>query len=164
MIFSKIKIWKESIAILLFLLFIFLFLFSPQLKELLPSQLPDNLFNLNSIFLSIILEATPFILIGVFFSAFIQSFVSEQMIQRVLPKHAIVAMFPAACLGLIFPICECAIIPIVRRLIKKGLPQHIGMVFMLTVPILNPIVFFPPIMPFKIIKLYYMVEWVFHLW
>ncbi|MDH5164138.1 permease [Heyndrickxia oleronia] len=141
MIFSKIKIWKESIAILLFLLFIFLFLFSPKLKDLLPSQLPDNLFNLNSIFLSIILEATPFILIGVFFSAFIQSFVSEQMIQRVLPKHAILAMFPAACLGLFFPICECAIIPIVRRLIKKGLPQHIGMVFMLTVPILNPIVF-----------------------
>jgi len=44
-------------------------------------------------------------------------------------------------LGLIFPICECAIIPVIRRLISKGLPQHIGIVMMLTIPIINPVVF-----------------------
>ncbi|GAA3313915.1 hypothetical protein GCM10020331_005190 [Ectobacillus funiculus] len=44
-------------------------------------------------------------------------------------------------IGIIFPVCECAIVPIVRRLIKKGMPLHIGMVMLVSVPIINPIVF-----------------------
>jgi uncharacterized membrane protein YraQ (UPF0718 family) len=50
------------------------------------------------------------------------------------------ALLPAAVLGAIFPICECAIVPIVRRLIKKGMPLHVGVVFLVAAPILNPIV------------------------
>lgn len=63
------------------------------------------------------------------------------MIHKILPRHVFLAMLPATLLGIIFPICECAIIPVVRRLIKKGLPQHVGIVFMLSVPVLNPVVF-----------------------
>jgi uncharacterized membrane protein YraQ (UPF0718 family) len=92
-------------------------------------------------FLSILLEAIPFILLGVFISALIQTFVSEDFIKRVLPKNAIVALLPAALLGAIFPICECAIVPIVRRLMKKGMPLHLGVVFLVGAPILNPVVF-----------------------
>lgn len=135
------KIFKESCILLLFLLFIYLFLFSENIKDSIVEIVPTDLFNVNTIFLSIVLEAIPFILIGVIASSIIQSFVTEKMLQKILPKHAFLAMLPAMLVGAIFPVCECAIIPIVRRLIKKGLPNHIGIVFMLTVPILNPIVF-----------------------
>ncbi|MFY4775024.1 permease [Metabacillus sp. RGM 3146] len=96
---------------------------------------------MNTIFISIVLEAIPFILIGVIFSSIIQIYVSERMIQRFMPRRAYMAMIPAACLGIIFPICECAIIPVVSRLIKKGMPPAAGIVFMLSGPIINPVVY-----------------------
>lgn len=133
---------KITIVNLIFLLLIYLFFSSDQINNLgIIHLIPNDLFNVNTIFLSIMIEAIPFILVGVIASAIIQTIVSDKMIQKILPRHAFLAMLPATFLGIIFPICECAIIPVVRRLIKKGLPQHVGVVFMLSVPILNPIVF-----------------------
>lgn len=45
-------------------------------------------------------------------------------------------------LGMLFPGCECGIVPIVRRLIGKGVPPYAGIAFMLTGPIINPVVLF----------------------
>lgn len=93
------------------------------------------------VFLSIFLEALPFLLIGVLASAFIQLFVSEEMVQRCIPKHSIKALFFAIIAALVTPVCECAIIPVVRRLIQKGVPLHAGVVLLVAAPILNFIVF-----------------------
>lgn len=93
-----------------------------------------------TIFISIILEAVPFILIGSFISAIIQIYVSEETITKLIPTGSVLAYFEAALAGLLFPVCECAIIPITRRLIKKGLPTGVGVTFMLAVPIINPVV------------------------
>ncbi|GGK12309.1 permease [Caldalkalibacillus thermarum] len=103
--------------------------------------LPHAWLSVNTIFLSIVLEAIPFILLGVFVSGLIQVYVSDETIQRYLPQNAYAALFPAAVLGAVFPICECAIIPVVRRLILKGMPLHVGVVFLVGAPILNPVVF-----------------------
>ncbi|MGE8078274.1 permease [Peribacillus loiseleuriae] len=133
---------KDSVSFLLFCSFIFLFLFAEMVNtNPIFDHIPSSFFNVNTIFLSIILEAIPFILLGVFVSALIQTFVSENAIQRLLPRNVYLAVIPAALLGLIFPICECAIIPVVRRLIKKGMPAHVGVVFMLSAPIINPVVY-----------------------
>jgi len=133
---------KITIVHLIFLLLIYLFFSADHINNLgAISLIPNELFNVNTIFLSIMIEAVPFILIGVIASAIIQTVVSDNLVQKLLPRHAFLAMLPATLLGIIFPICECAIIPVVRRLIKKGMPQHVGVVFMLSVPILNPIVF-----------------------
>ncbi|WP_327833321.1 hypothetical protein [Bacillus salipaludis] len=71
------KLLKDTTVFLLFCLFIFLFLFAEVLKNIsLFNRIPNSFFNINTIFLSIILEAIPFILLGVFVSAIIQSFVS----------------------------------------------------------------------------------------
>ncbi|WP_421616773.1 permease [Brevibacillus sp. TJ4] len=96
--------------------------------------------DVKTFFLSILLEAIPFVLLGVFFSAFIQTFVREDQVRRWTPKHPLVALPFAALLGFVFPVCECAIIPVVRRLIQKGMPLHVGIVFLLAGPIVNPIV------------------------
>lgn len=101
---------------------------------------PDAWLDVNTIFLSIVLEAAPFLLLGVFVSALIQIYVKEDTLQKYIPKNAYAALIPAAMLGAIFPICECAIIPVVRRLIKKGMPLHVGVVFLVGAPILNPVV------------------------
>lgn len=92
------------------------------------------------IFLSIILEGIPFILIGALASSAIQIFVSEEVIAKIIPKNKFIGVLIASLVGLIFPVCECAIVPISRRLIKKGVPLSIAITFMLSVPIMNPVV------------------------
>ena len=90
-------------------------------------------------FISIILEAMPFILIGVFISALIQVFVSDQLIKRMIPKNPVLGIVVACVLGIIFPICECGMVPAIRKLIQKGMPLHVATAFILVGPILNPI-------------------------
>lgn len=96
--------------------------------------------NFSVIFISIVLEALPFILLGSIISAVIQVFISEDTIAKALPKNKLLGVLAAALSGLIFPVCECAVIPIGRRLIKKGVPLNMAVAFMLSVPIVNPIV------------------------
>jgi uncharacterized protein len=71
------------------------------------------------VFLGILLEALPFIVIGAFMASVIQIFVSEGIIQRLIPNRPIPAMITAILASAIIPVCECAIIPVVRRLIQK---------------------------------------------
>ncbi|PSL43280.1 hypothetical protein B0H94_111105 [Salsuginibacillus halophilus] len=131
---------KDGFGIVLLLGFILLFFNMANTADDGIFTLPSEWLVVNTIFLGILLEAIPFLLLGVFVSALIQVFVSEDALNRYLPKNAYAALFPAAVLGAIFPICECAIIPVVRRLIKKGMPLHVGVVFLVGAPILNPVV------------------------
>ncbi|RIW38929.1 permease [Bacillus salacetis] len=137
------RAWSQDlVGVLLFILFIGLFLAGERLTQFLPDVMLNSSFtNMTTIFLSILLEAIPFILIGVFASAIIQVFVSENTLQRLVPKrYPYLALLPAVFVGALLPICECAIVPVARRLIKKGLPAHLAIVIMVTAPILNPIV------------------------
>jgi uncharacterized membrane protein YraQ (UPF0718 family) len=139
---SSVHVLKDMIGLALIALFLYLFFFVDfaDVRNLV-SGIPKSWLTVNTIFLSIVLEAIPFILLGVFISALIQTFVSEETIQKMIPKNPIVSVLPAALLGALFPVCECAIVPVVRRLIKKGMPLHIGIVFLVGAPILNPVVF-----------------------
>ena len=96
--------------------------------------------NFTVIFLSILIEAMPFMLIGAIVSALIEVFISPEVIYRFLPKNKIMSIFLCGLMGLIFPVCECAIVPVVRRLVKKGVPFSSALTFMLSVPVLNPVV------------------------
>lgn len=105
------------------------------------SLLSDDIMQaMSTIFLSIIIEALPFILLGVFVSALIHVFVSEETVARIVPRHALVGMLAASFMGLLFPVCECGIVPVVRRLLAKGVPLSMGLCFLLAVPIINPVV------------------------
>ncbi|MDN4526178.1 permease [Fictibacillus fluitans] len=132
---------KELIGFGLLFMFLTAFFFMEQIKTgPVMKDLPGTIVHVNTIFLSILIEAIPFILLGVFVSALIQTFVSEESLQKYLPKNPVLAVLPAALFGLLAPICECAIVPVVRRLIKKGMPLHIGFVFLAAAPIVNPVV------------------------
>ena len=100
----------------------------------------DYLEGFTIVFLCIILEALPFVMVGAFVASIIQIFVSEQTIAKIIPKNRFVGLIAASLMGIIFPVCECAIVPIMTRLIKKGVPLNIAVTFMLAVPIVNPVV------------------------
>ena len=91
-------------------------------------------------FVSIFLEALPFMLMGSLAGGFIEMFVSKESLTRLLPKTSFKSILIAAGVGLIFPVCECAIVPVVRRLFQKGLPLGAGISFLLGGPIVNPLV------------------------
>jgi len=91
-------------------------------------------------FLSILFEGAPYILLGTLFSGFIGVFLKNEHLTKVLPRNSLVATFLAGLLGLVFPVCECAIVPVIRRLVQKGLPISSAVAYMLAAPIVNPIV------------------------
>ncbi|CAM4030395.1 permease [Mesobacillus thioparans] len=103
-------------------------------------EIPSSILNLNTIFLSILIEAFPFVLIGVLIAGMIQIFVTEEHISRWIPKNKYLAIVMSCSVGALFPACECGIVPIIRRLVGKGVPIAAAIGFMLTGPLINPIV------------------------
>lgn len=95
----------------------------------------------STVFAAIVLEALPFLPIGSVVSGFLGGFDSQGRVIRLLSKGGARTPFVAAALGLLFPVCECAIVPIVRKLMQKGVPPAAAIAFMLGAPIVNPIVF-----------------------
>ena len=91
-------------------------------------------------FLGVVIESLPFIVMGAIISTIIQFYITEEVIRRIVPKRKVLAFLAAAFMGLVFPMCECAIVPVSRSLIKKGVPVGIAITFMLSVPIVNPFV------------------------
>src|ERR1700721_1400809 len=100
-------------------------------------------------FLALAFEGLPFVLIGSLISGAIAVFVPSKIITSMLPKNGLLATLASGLLGLCFPICECGIVPVVRRLINKGLPVSCGVTFMLASPIVNPIVAFSTFAAFR---------------
>ncbi|WP_425414619.1 permease [Paenibacillus harenae] len=89
-----------------------------------------------------VMEAIPFVLVGVLISGLIQIFVKESWIARIMPRNRVLSTLCGCGIGMLFPSCECGIVPVTKRLIGKGMPLHAGIAFMLTGPIINPIVLF----------------------
>lgn len=90
-------------------------------------------------FLSILFEGAPFILLGTLISGFIDIYLPAGTMDRLLPKRRFPAILVAGLLGAILPVCECAVVPVIRRLVKKGLPVSCALTYMLAAPIVNPI-------------------------
>lgn len=95
---------------------------------------------LTTIFLGIFIEAAAFLLLGTLMSAFIQEFVTPDMLERFIPKNRFGAAIMGSCMGLIFPVCECGSVPAARRLMSKGAPVPLGVAFLVAAPVINPIV------------------------
>lgn len=95
---------------------------------------------LATVFASIVLEALPFMLFGALVGGLIEAFVSRERMSSLLPRSPLAAICTAAAMGFVFPVCECAVVPVVRRLIGKGLPFSAAVAYLLAGPIANPIV------------------------
>jgi hypothetical protein len=91
-------------------------------------------------FTSILWEALPFIVLGAIVAGILEEFLPQKIITRIMPTRPIPAVLVGSLLGLIFPMCECGIVVVMRRLLRKGLPLASCVAYMLAGPILNVIV------------------------
>jgi uncharacterized protein len=99
-----------------------------------------NLQDFSISFLSILFEGVPFMFIGTLLSGIIDAFVPSEVMEKILPRNQIAAIALSGVLGVVFPMCECGVVPVIRRLIRKGLPVSCALTYLLAAPIVNPIV------------------------
>jgi len=134
---SRGRLW--AVAVIIGVLFIIITSELPIFESLLPflwSKIPI----FTTVFLGIFIEAIPFLLLGTIGSGFVEAFLDHNQIQRLIPRSALPGALAGSLLGMIFPICECGVVPLTRRLFSKGLPLAAGIAFLLAAPVLNPIV------------------------
>jgi uncharacterized membrane protein YraQ (UPF0718 family) len=67
--------------------------------------------------------------------------VDPQLLDRFVPRRSWLGALAGASLGFVFPVCECGVVPVTRRLYQKGLPLSMGIAFLLAAPVINPVVF-----------------------
>lgn len=106
----------------------------------LPAGLTDQLATFTTIFLGIFVEAAPFLMLGTLASGLVEVFFSQGDFSRLVPRHPFAAAAVGSVMGLAFPVCECGVVPLARRLVRKGLPLPAAIAFLLAAPVMNPIV------------------------
>jgi uncharacterized membrane protein YraQ (UPF0718 family) len=100
------------------------------------------------VFVSIILEALPFIIFGCILSGTLEELLPQRFIQRILPSNRFLAIVCSSFMGFVLPMCECGIVPVMRRLLAKGMPASCAVTYMLSAPVINPIVLWSTMLAF----------------
>lgn len=100
----------------------------------------QQLNNAFTLFLSLLVEAMPFLLLGVLFSGLLLLFVDERQLMAKMPKNPLLGAFIGSSIGFLFPVCECGNVPVARRLLMQGVPAPVAVGFLLAAPTINPIV------------------------
>ena len=100
----------------------------------------NQLSNGFTLFLSLLVEAIPFLLLGVLLSSLLLFFVDERKLAERLPKNPLIGALVGSLVGFLFPVCECGNVPVARRLIMQGAPTPVAIGFLLAAPTINPIV------------------------
>jgi uncharacterized membrane protein YraQ (UPF0718 family) len=100
-------------------------------------------------FLAILLEGAPFLLLGAIISGLVDVFLPSGTIKQWLPKSKLQGIFAAMCAGVIFPLCECGAMPVVQRLVRKGVPPAVATVYLLAAPGLNPLALLSTYLAFR---------------
>jgi len=94
----------------------------------------------STIFVSISLQALPFLVLGVLVSGAIDALVPPGLLARALPRRPLAAVPAAGLAGAALPGCECASVPIAARLAAGGVTPAAALTFMLAAPAINPVV------------------------
>jgi hypothetical protein len=94
-----------------------------------------------TLFLSLLVEAIPFLILGVLLSGLLLIFVDERKLLTLIPQNPLLGSLVGSMVGFLFPVCECGNIPVARRLIVQGVPPAVAIGFLLAAPTINPIVF-----------------------
>ena len=93
-----------------------------------------------AIFQGLLIEALPFLFIGVLIAGLARWIApGGRWLQR-LPDQPILAPLSGAALGFALPACECGNVPVARRLLAGGASMGSALGFLFAAPVLNPIV------------------------
>jgi uncharacterized membrane protein YraQ (UPF0718 family) len=91
-------------------------------------------------FTGILYEAMPFIVLGAVIAGILEVLVPQRLVAKVIPRSRVLAIAIGGLLGVLFPMCECGIIPVMRRLLRKGVPLSCCVAYLLAGPIINVVV------------------------
>jgi uncharacterized membrane protein YraQ (UPF0718 family) len=91
----------------------------------------SQLQNAFTLFLSLLVEAMPFLLLGVILSSILLIFVDERRLVALMPRNAVLGAFVGGCIGFLFPVCECGNVPVAQRLLVQGMPNAVAVSFLL---------------------------------
>ncbi|TCO50862.1 permease [Actinocrispum wychmicini] len=94
----------------------------------------------STVFVAVCVQALPFLVLGVVLSGAIAAFIPASALRKALPRKQILAVPVAGIAGVALPGCECASVPVSRRLIQQGVPASAALAFLLAAPAVNPIV------------------------
>ena len=94
----------------------------------------------STVFVAVCVQALPFLVLGVLISGAIAAFVPARVLEKVLPRRAGAAVGVAGLAGVALPGCECASVPVARRLMGQGVAPAAALVFLLAAPAVNPVV------------------------
>jgi uncharacterized protein len=93
-----------------------------------------------TVFVAVCVQALPFLVLGVTLSGLIAAYVPPSVFRRVLPANQAAAVPVAGLAGVVLPGCECASVPVSRRLMRQGVPASAALTFLLAAPAINPVV------------------------
>lgn len=144
MIFAKINYTKFLLGILISGVFIY---FTFDLNsyfsfDLTGIEIGKQITSFVTTFRSIIIQAFPFVLLGVLISIIVELFIKAKWLLRLLPKNRILSHLFISFFGILMPVCECGNVPVARRLILKGFSVSQSVTFLLSAPIINPVTIF----------------------
>lgn len=94
----------------------------------------------STIFVAIVVQSVPFLVMGVLLSAVISSVLSERVLNRIVPKNPLLGVPVAGLAGIGLPGCECAAVPIAGGLMRRGVAPAVALTFLLAAPAVNPAV------------------------
>jgi uncharacterized membrane protein YraQ (UPF0718 family) len=93
-----------------------------------------------TIFVSIVIQATPFVVLGTVISAAIAVLVPPSFFARALPRRPALAVPVAGVAGVLLPGCECGSVPVAGALVRRGVTPAAALAFLLSAPAINPVV------------------------
>lgn len=94
----------------------------------------------STVFVSVVLQALPFLVLGSVVSGLIAILVPAGAIEQLLPRNRVLAVPAAGIAGIALPGCECGSVPVAGRLVAAGAPSAAALTFMLAAPAINPVV------------------------
>ncbi len=100
----------------------------------------DRLSTAWAIFQGLLLEALPFLLLGVAIAGLARWLAPQTAWIQRLPRNPLLAPITGALMGFALPACECGNVPVARRLLSSGAPLGTAFGFLFAAPVLNPIV------------------------
>lgn len=105
-----------------------------------PDRLPTELAAFVAVWLSICVQALPFLALGVLLSASIVTFLPADLLLRVVPRSEAAAVVAAGLFAVVLPGCECGSVPVANALLRRGTAPATALTFMLAAPAVNPVV------------------------
>jgi uncharacterized membrane protein YraQ (UPF0718 family) len=96
--------------------------------------------NWSTIFVSLTLQAVPFLVLGVTVSAAVSTLIPTSWLEKALPRSDVLAIPAAGLAGGVLPGCECSAAPVAARMVSRGIRPAAVFTFLLAAPAINPIV------------------------